>query len=186
MKNSYIKSYLNCHNEFRAFASLYLFGTLFTNVNVKIDTGCSSTTFLTSKLGLPKEESQRLKLHDCNDKSIRKIISFGVNDSKAFREKSLLAFRTHQYEHLTCVSFVHKIKNLEIAGTPTKNSEVKVNYDRTGNILIGMDIISTWDTHIGKLNSGETLLLACPKNCLNHEYYDELERFFELKPLITL
>lgn len=55
---------------------------------------------------------------------------------------------------------------------------------KTGNILIGMDVISTWDTHIGTLSTGETLLLACSKERLNFEYYNELEKFFELKPSV--
>lgn len=183
MKNRYIKLYMNQHNEFRTYASLSLFGTQFTNINVKIDTGCGATTILTSKLGIPKTEAQRLKKRDCEDSSIGKAVSFGVNDNKQFREEAKAAFRAKQFENLSCVSFIHEIKNLEIAGTTIGNTEVKVNYDRTGNILIGMDVISTWDTHIGTLETGETVLLACPKKCINFEYYEELEKFFKLKPV---
>lgn len=182
MKNKYIKIYMNSHNEFRTFASISLFGIQFTNVNVKIDTGCGTTTILTSKLGIPKKEAQKLKRQDCHDSSIGKAVSFGVNDTKQFRETARSAFRAKQFEKLDCISFIHEVKNFEVAGTPLGNTEVKVNYDRTGNILIGMDVISTWDTHIGTLNTGKTILLACPKDCLNIEYYDELEKMFKLRP----
>lgn len=185
MKNRYIKVYMNQRNEFRTYASLSLFGMRFENVNVKIDTGCGATTILTSKLGIPRIEAQRLKKQDCIDSSIGKVISFGVNDSKQFRDDAKLAFRMKEFEHLSCVSFVHRIENFEIAGTLIGNIGIKVNYDRTGNILIGMDIISTWDVHIGTLSTGETLLLACPKEQLNYEYYNALEKFFELRPSIT-
>ena len=175
---------MNQNNEFRTYASLQLFGIQFTNVNVKIDTGCGSTTILASKLGIPKIEAQKLKRQDCNDSAIGKAVSFGVNDNKEFREKAKSSFRKKQYENLACVSFAHEVKDFEIAGTPVGDIKVKVNYDRTGNILIGMDVISMWDTHIGTLKTGETLLLACPKNRLNFEYYDELEKLFELKPTV--
>ncbi len=184
MKNSYIKLFMNQHNEFRTEAALSLFGIRFTNVNVKIDTGCGATTILTSKLGIPKTEAQKLKRQDCLDHSIGKAVSFGVNDSKQFREMAKVAFRMGQFENLPCVSFVHEMDDFEIAGAFIGNAEVKVNYDRTGNILIGMDVISTWDTHIGTLSTGETILLACPKKYVNAEYYKELERFFRLRPVI--
>lgn len=185
MKNSFIKLYMNPNKEFRTSASLTLFGTRFTNVNVKIDTGCSTTTILASRLGIPKTITQKLKKQDCNNTLIKKDISFGVNDSPQFRQNAKSAFQSRQYEQLPCVSFVHEIKHFEISGTPIENTNIKVNYDRTGNILIGMDIISTWDTHIGTLNTGETLLLACPKNRLNFTYFKELEKFFNLKPSKT-
>lgn len=184
MKNSYIKIYMNQRNEFRTYASIRLFGIQFENVNVKIDTGCGATTILTSKLGIPGSEAQRLKKRDCLDSAIGKAISFGVNDTKQYRDAAKAAFRMKKMEQLSCVSFVHGIENFEIAGASIGNMDVKVNYDRTGNILIGMDVISKWDAHIGTLSTGETLLLACPKERLNFEYYSELERFFELKPSI--
>ena len=46
-------------------------------------------------------------------------------------------------------------------------------------------VISTWDMYIGTVNTGKTLLLACPKNRLNFEYYNELEKFFGLKPTVA-
>jgi len=186
MKNSYIKLFMNQHNEFRTYASLTLFGTHFSNVPVKIDTGCNVTTILAARLGIPEQITLTLKKQDCNNTSIKKDISFGVNDSTQYREKAKAKFHSKQFEQLSCISFIHEIKHFEISGTPIEDINVKVNYDRTGNILIGMDIISTWDTHISTLDTGETLLLACPKKQLNSEYYGELQKYFNLKPTITL
>ena len=56
--------------------------------------------------------------------------------------------------------------------------KVKISYTRTGNILIGMDILSKLDIHIGKTSDGETIFLACPLDRINDEYLLEVERLF--------
>lgn len=65
------------------------------------------------------------------------------------------------------------------------NIEIRINYDRKGNLLLGMDILKTWDVHIGKIKSGETILLACPYNQINDEYLLELERTFKLGTIVS-
>ena len=48
-----------------------------------------------------------------------------------------------------------------------------------------MDILKTWDIHIRRIESGETILLACPYNQINEEYLLELERTFKLGTLVS-
>ena len=43
-----------------------------------------------------------------------------------------------------------------------------------------MDILRNWDIHIGTTKYGKTVLLACPKDQLNDEYFLELNNLFEL------
>lgn len=62
---------------------------------------------------------------------------------------------------------------------------MRVNYKRSGNILIGMDILKTWDIHIGNDESGKTIFLACPYNQINDEYLLELERMFKLGTIVS-
>ena len=62
-----------------------------------------------------------------------------------------------------------------------ENDFVNISYDRTGNILIGMDILSKLDIHIGKSKIVEkTIFLACPNNSINQVYLNALKQHFEL------
>lgn len=70
------------------------------------------------------------------------------------------------------------LKIAAIADVPIAKDTIRVNYDGTGNILIGMDILKDWDIHIGTTETGETYLIACPKDQLNDEYYKEVNRIF--------
>ena len=51
------------------------------DVIVKIDTGCPYTSFPIKNLGISDEKAFAYKQKDSNDSSVRKSISFGVNDS---------------------------------------------------------------------------------------------------------
>ena len=58
---------------------------------------------------------------------------------------------------------------------------MKVSYDRTGNILIGMDVLSQMDIHIGKSKILEkTVFIACPYDSLNQEYLEALNQHFDI------
>lgn len=55
------------------------------------------------------------------------------------------------------IIFRHGTFGIDFGGVCIENDFVKISYDRTGNILIGMDI------HIGKSKILEkTIFLACP------------------------
>ena len=72
-------------------------------------------------------------------------------------------------------------KEISFGGIHVEKDFVKVSYDRTGNILIGMDILSKLDIHIGKSKLlGKTIFLACPNDRINQEYLSALKRHFEL------
>lgn len=95
MKNNFLKIYLNEKNEFRTDADFLLSGIHFSNVSVKIDTGCSRTSFPIQKLGVSPQEAYKMKLKDCNDDSVRKSISFGVNDAKLKKDMDKKKFLMH-------------------------------------------------------------------------------------------
>lgn len=58
---------------------------------------------------------------------------------------------------------------------------MKVSYGRTGNILIGMDVLSQMDIHIGKSKILEkTVFIACPYDSLNQEYLEALNQHFDI------
>ena len=189
MKNNYIKIVLNEHNEFRAKAnitipSIDILGS--NDVIVKIDTGCPYTSFPVQNLAMSEENAQIYKQNDSNDKSIKKHISFGVNDSQEKRDRDKELFKSKQYMRLQSVTFAHDDVTLKLMDIDIHVNSVRLSYDRTGNILIGMDIMKDWDIHIGKglkqglSETGKTIFLACPINQLNDEYFKELNRLFEI------
>ena len=64
---------------------------------------------------------------------------------------------------LQSVAFEHKDLEIDFHGICLKKDSVKISYDRSGNILIGMDLLSQMDIHIGKSKIlGKTVFLACP------------------------
>lgn len=59
--------------------------------------------------------------------------------------------------------------------------DVFVNYDRAGNLLLGMDILSEWSFIIDKSKiNNKTTFIACPRDRLNQEFYLAIEREFGL------
>lgn len=183
MKSNYILLKLNKRNEIRAdvgitIESLDLIGL--EDINVKIDTGCPYTSIPIKKLGVSTIKAQEWKLRDSNDKTVIKQISYGVNDTEDQKKEYRRMLEQGEFEKLPAVTFVHHGLTINFDGIEIKKNDVKVSYDRTGNILIGMDIMKDWDIHIGKTKTGETVFLACPYDKLNDEYYKELNNLFEV------
>lgn len=184
MKNNYIKIALNNKNEIRTIMSIEIpeiSNNTFRDIDVKIDTGCPYTSIPIKKLGIKSSECARLKQQDCHNNLVKKHISFGVNDSKIKRESDKVKYNTKRYNEIDSISFEHKCKTIQIAGQIINNNTVRVSYDRTGNILIGMDIMKDWDIHIGKdVNTEEILFIACPYNKINNDYLLALDRHFNI------
>lgn len=183
MKNSYIKIIMSNKNELRTDVSISV-GSLglseIKDINIKIDTGCSHTSIPIQKLGVSKAQAMVMKQQDIMNNSIKKEISFGVNDTKADRRLAKTMFKSNNYMQLKQVTFKHKDLKIDFGGIVINKPEVKISYDRSGNILIGMDILKDWDIHIGTISSGETIFLGCPKSQINDEYLQELENTFHI------
>ena len=78
------------------------------------------------------------------------------------------------------MSCVQKVNNFTLDGCNLGDLDVKISYTRTGNILIGMDILKTLDIHIATIKTGETILLACPLDRINDEYLLELQKLYDI------
>ena len=80
------------------------------------------------------------------------------------------------------MKFEHKMIDFMIGGTKIQSDKICLNYDRKGNILIGMDILKDWDIHIGVSKvTGKNLLLACTTENRSTEYRHALEKHFGLR-----
>ena len=185
MMNKFILLEMNHRNEIRADVNMTIKSlgiTEIENINVKIDTGCPYTSIPVKKLGISNEKARQMKMADCVNPVIRKEISFGVNDSKEKREKDKKHFLNRKYMELQSVTFRHDDLEIDFGGVRLKKDSVKVSYDRTGNILIGMDILSQMDIHIGKSRIlGKTVLLACPYDSVNMDYLRSLNEHFDIR-----
>lgn len=76
---------------------------------------------------------------------------------------------------------MHKKVPMVLNGYALKH-DIAVNYDRTSNILIEMDILKDFDFHCGKSDeNGEYLFLGCLKDQINQDYFDALRQHFGYK-----
>lgn len=82
-------------------------------------------------------------------------------------------------ENSSAIKFKHKLDSLIIGGYDFGSKDIFFNYNREGNILIGMDILSQMDIHIGEdKNTGECILLGCLKDEINMTYKEALRNSF--------
>lgn len=184
MKSKYILLEMNQRNEIRANVSMAIKSMELTKIedmNVKIDTGCPYTSIPILRFGISNAKAQQMKQRDCGDDRIRKEISFGVNDTKEKRDSDKEKFEAGKYMELKSITFQHRDFEIDFGGVCISRDFVKVSYDRTGNILIGMDVLSQMDIHIGKSKILEkTVFLACPYASMNREYLETLKRHFDI------
>lgn len=144
----------------------------------KIDTGCMKTCIPIKRLGVSDTEALKLKQDaiNCNCAYSR---SYGVSDTQANKDKDTKMINNGDLLHCTSLRFTHTASKFIIAGFDMSNIDIGINYDRVSNILIGMDILSKMDIHIGKSKiQNEIIFLACPYDKINDDYLLALESHF--------
>ena len=175
--NNYLYAELR-KNSFYIESSGIILGKSFSNIKFKIDTGCTYSTIPLSRLYLYKDLSylKELKSNDIRN-NVVSAISYGVESGgvphsipETFEDK------------MACpaLKFQHRLTNFSLGGYSLPDTDIFINYDRCGNILIGMDILSKFDIHIGKSNkTNNIVLLAVLKEQSNKSDYESalLEHF---------
>ncbi len=109
---------------------------------MKNDFMCPYTSIPVRKLGISNEKARLMKQADCADSSIKKEISFGVNDSKEKCESDKEKFRTKKYMELQSVTFEHKDLEIAFHGICLKKDSVKISYDRSGILTCWIYLIN--------------------------------------------
>lgn len=201
MNKHFIKIEMH-NNEFRITKSQFtLLGMTFIDVNCKIDTGCSYSTIPLIRLNIPSSQVKAYKRHDANNlinilqnhvnngMSIKDAInteigrsfklSYGV-ESGGMTHKPINFLNIQDIINEPAISFKHKIQDIEFNTVEIPDRDIFVNYDRKGNILIGMDILKDWNIHMGTLDTGETIFLGCLKDQMSDIYIQELEDTFHI------
>lgn len=147
----------------------------FCDIEVKIDTGCSISTIPLKGLKVSDTLCKLLKSIDvAND--VPYFLSYGI-ESGGLKHK----IPATNEEKMDCpaMKFEHGITDFVIGGVRISSDIICLNYDRSGNILIGMDILEKWDIHISiSKKTGKSLLLACPLENPCKEYLEALEMHF--------
>lgn len=182
--NDFMDIELNPKNEFRCEGSFKLFGAVLDKLNFKIDTGCPMTTIPLLRTPLSPSVIEANKQKDYENVAVKKQISFGVNDSALKRKTDKLKFKQGLFSQLDSVTCTKTVQDFVIAGCNFGTMDIKVSYIRTGNMLIGMDILQNCDIHIAKTCDNKVHLLACPYNKLNDAYFLKLEKFYKTGTII--
>lgn len=165
-------------------------GNIEVTVNCKIDTGCMKTSIPIKKILIGTQSIKELKAFKLKQDAINNNIqyerSYGVSDTASIRKHDDMLISQGKLIECTSLKFKQKADIFEIANFSLGSPIIGVNYDRTGNILIGMDIMKDWDIHIGKdVKTQETIFLACPYNNINEEYLIALEDHFGIGTTVS-
>lgn len=167
------------NNSFYVKASGSLLGESFEEFRFKLDTGCSFSTVPARRLFFMKDEEYKgLKEHDLR-KGVEYKESYGV-ESGGRPHKALVTFEDKL--NSSAIKFRHRLSNFCVNGYNLPDLDIWVNYNRLGNILIGMDILSQFDIHIGLSNvTNNVVLLGVLKTQEDKtEYNKALFRHFGL------
>ncbi len=154
------------------------FNAHFQNITVKIDTGCSVSTIPMKKLNVSDQICQSLKSTDI-DNSVEYMRSYGVETGGLYHPEPITK---EQKMKCTALKFKHAIKDLRLNGMLIPTQTIFLNYDRSGNILIGMDILSMMKSYcdISK-KTGKLTLLCCLRNAMTIDFDKALMDHFGLK-----
>lgn len=186
--NKYIEIVMNptksgIGGSFNAVATFKLdnISSLYNNVTAKIDTGCSVSVIPLAKYMKNKQVLVKLKSQDI-EAGVRSIVSYGVETGN---NRPPVPQTYQEKMDSSALKFEHNVSDFTINGVRINNNTLHVNYDRTGSILIGMDILKNWDVHMGTIDKatlpeyGQTIFLGCPRDQINKDYILELGRLFE-------
>lgn len=104
--------------------------------------------------------------------------SYGVSDTEEIKARDKKLVKSNHLLECTTLKFTHRDIPMVLNGYNIIH-DIGVNYDRTSNILIGMDILKDFDFHCGESKvNGKYLFLGCLKEEINALYLDELYRHF--------
>ena len=147
----------------------------FSDVDIKFDTGCSVSTIPVKTIGISSLVCKKLKEKDIDDNT-ETIRSYGVETGGRFHSEPITK---RQKMNCPALKFKHTISDFEIEGVQIPISDIYLNYDRTGNVLIGMDILNQMINHIDiSQKTGHMLWLCAPRDSVGQDFYDAMAEHF--------
>lgn len=175
MMNKYL-IVLEDNRVLRANLRVSLYGNEY-DIPCKIDTGCGQTVIPIRRL-VSDEVAVKLKKQALEIDQLKYHRTYGVSDTISTRERDTQLLNEGKAIECTSLHFRYPIKEIAINGYRIPTRYIGINYDRTGNILIGMDILKMLDIHMGTDSNGEFIMLACDKDKLTLEYLQALKETF--------
>lgn len=155
--------------------------SFFQNVDVKIDTGCSVSTIPVRRLNVSESICNQLK-HDDIDNNVNSILSYGVETGGLSHK---IPKTNRQKMKCSALKFEHALEYMNLDGVDIHASNIYLNYNRSGNILIGMDIIVLMISHIDiSMLTGALTLLCCPRDNINNSFLEAMKTHFGFTTII--
>ncbi len=191
---NYILAKLTSRKEFRVDFMCIINGresdSIFEDVirrsGIKIDTGAYGTLIPLKTLGWQESEIDGL-IDTILSKDINSItILRGVESNNTETPNEIKHWPLEEIKKYKGLALRINVEKMNIGGLEFSNSKVRVTTSSEGNILLGMDILSQMDIHIGQSKITEcTTLLACPYCSINEEYLVALEEHFNICTTIS-
>lgn len=154
----------------------------------KIDTGCERTSIAlqSETVGIDKDTAMELK-QEAVSVGLRCQPGFGVNDSRKFRQEQMWLYKSGNYMDCVVLKFDNPIRCLSINDCILPITQVGVSYDRTSNVLIGMDILrhmcfycdrSIINDFQNDIHIGDYIFIGCWRDNVNADYLNGLCKYF--------
>lgn len=97
-----------------------------------------------------------------------------MSDTDSIKERDRKLIEDGRLLECTALKFTHENVPMSLNGYRLVHN-IAVNYDRTSNILIGMDILKDFDFHCGiSKMTGEYIFLGCLRDNISQEYLSAL------------
>ena len=150
----------------------------------KIDTGCSYSTIPFFRLEPLMNNALELKSKDIFNK-VPYMQTYGVESGGDTHSKP----QTFD-EKMECpaLKFKHKMINVNFNGYAVGDFDVHINYDRRGNILIGMDILKEFIIYmdVSIVTGKETLIMMLRSEENTSDFYRECAKHFGITSISSV
>lgn len=154
------------------------FNMISCNCKCKIDTGCSYSTIPFAKLNLMYDLALQYKKQDILNSVVCRE-SYGV-ETGGIQHKRPVSFD----EKMECkaLKFRHDMIDVAFNDYQVGNLSVFINYDRRGNILIGMDILSKFIIYMdtSRVTGKETLIMTLKSESDKSGFYEEVKKHLNI------
>lgn len=155
--------------------------------NAKIDTGCENTSIAlqSPSIGIDKRTALVYK-KQAIEAGLDRSLGFGANDTKLFRKEQTNLFRCGYFMDCFVLKFDVPVARFRINGYGVPVRHIGVSYDRTSNVLIGMDILKHFEYHCGAslvedavndIIMGDHIFIGCLKTHITKEYLNAVEMY---------
>ncbi len=179
MSSNYLVSVLENHC-FYVKSEICLHGKVIHN-RFKLDTGCAYSTIPFRVLYNVSHNTALQYKQIAITSNLKFQRSYGVSDTEQTKQRDKELIADHRLLECSALKFIHKNIPMVLNGYALMH-DIAVNYDRTSNILIGMDILKDFDFHCGKSEeNGKYIFLGCLKEKINQDYFDTLYQHFGYK-----